>query len=362
MKKKPYLIPLILGLVLLAVGIGCFTRVCAVKDSIYSAYKVSFSDASINEVFINDHDEATVKADFDAAMLASARSGNTASAATEEIPVEGEEAAAEEAIEEAAEEAAEEEAVEMPVGHLYRVAADTNVTDKNGGFIGAATEGEIYTSYDELDIAEFGTGKQIEIDYLSQKGFLPADDLNEVMSAVVLPTSGNSIMKDEYSGSYPCDPENSDVIAAAALVNSQKLRSWDKADLISAESILEAEGDLVKLIDDYSGGDLIAQKLTDVSESAIRSQIDSGKRVLLAVRYYNGVTDFDYSDYYGVTSETRYVIVCGYDEDEEYGNIFYCCDPFYGQGGRSLATVSAETLCTSAGLVDDARKGMIILK
>ncbi|MBQ8966479.1 hypothetical protein [Ruminococcus sp.] len=257
---------------------------------------------------------------------------------------------------------AEEEVVEMPVGHLYRVAADTSVTDKNGGFIGAATEGDIYTSYDELDIAEFGTGKQIEIDYLSQKGFLPADDLNEVMSAVVLPTSGNSIMKDEYSGSYPCDPENSDVIAAAALVNSQKLRSWDKADLISAESILEAEGDLVKLIDDYSGGDLIAQKLTDVSESAIRSQIDSGKRVLLAVRYYNGVTDFDYSDYYGVTSETRYVIVCGYDEDEEYGNIFYCCDPFYGQGGRSLATVSAETLCTSAGLVDDARKGMIILK
>ena len=119
MKKKPYLIPLILGLVLLAIGIGCFTRICAIKDSIYSAYKVSFSDKSIGEVFINDHDEATVKADFDAAMLASARSGNTGSADSgipveEAAPVEGEAPVEEVPAEESAEEAAEEalEAIE----------------------------------------------------------------------------------------------------------------------------------------------------------------------------------------------------------------------------------------------------------
>ena len=105
----------------------------------------------------------------------------------------------------------------------------------------------------------------------------------------------------------------------------------------------------------------MAERVEDVSEEMLRAQIDSGKRVMLAVRYYEGVADYDYSDYYGITTDTQYVLVCGYDTDDEYGNIFYCCDPFYGQNGRSLTAVSADTLCTSAGLVDSDRKGMIIL-
>lgn len=250
---------------------------------------------------------------------------------------------------------------EIPEGHLYRVSADTGVYDSSGGYIGAAAEGEIYASYDMLDISEFGTGKQIEIEYLSQTGYLLADDLVEVMPAVVLPTAANSLMKDEYNGTYPCSTSDCGVIAAAALVNSQKLRKWDKADLISAEQLLETNGDLVRLINTYSGGDLIAEKISGDTESTLKARIDEGSRVLLAVRYYNGVTDFDYSSYYGVTSDTQYVVVCGYTEDDEYGLSFYCCDPFYGQSGRSLATVSSETLCTSAELVDDERKGMIIL-
>ena len=254
-----------------------------------------------------------------------------------------------------------EEVTEKPKGHLYRVGADTGVTDKSGGYIGAATEGELFTSYDVLDIAEFGTGKQIEVDYLSQKGYLPADDLVEVGAAVVLPTAGSSIMKDEYSGSYPCDPKDSGYIAAAALVNSQKLFQWDKTDLISAAGVLQTGDDLVKLINSYSGGDLIAEKSTDVTEASLKARIDEGRRVLLAVRYYDGVADFDYSDYYGVTTDTQYVVVCGY-EDFDDGLYFYCCDPFYGQGGRSLTSVSSDTLVSSAGLVEGDRKGMIILR
>ena len=110
MKRKAWLIPLILGLILLAVGVGCFGRVCAVKDSIYSAYKLTFPDSSIEKVFINDNDEATVKADFDAAILGTATSAAQDAAAEAEAPAEGlsEEAAAElEAAGEAAEEAAE---------------------------------------------------------------------------------------------------------------------------------------------------------------------------------------------------------------------------------------------------------------
>ena len=72
MKKKAYLIFLILGLIVLAVGVFFFGRICAVKDSIYAKYGLSFSDSSIQSVFINDHDEAAVKADFDAAVLQTA--------------------------------------------------------------------------------------------------------------------------------------------------------------------------------------------------------------------------------------------------------------------------------------------------
>ena len=117
MKRKPYLIPLIAGLVLLAIGVGCFARVCAVKDDIYSNYKVSFSDASVESVFMNDHDEAAVKADFDAAILATARSGGgqEETVLTEEPAAEPAEGEAEAAAVEAAEEEAAEEAAEAAV-------------------------------------------------------------------------------------------------------------------------------------------------------------------------------------------------------------------------------------------------------
>ena len=116
MKKKLYLIPLLVGIVLLAVGIGCFTRVCAIKDSIYSAYKITFSDGSIREVFINDNDEAKVRADFDAALRSSISGGSVGDAAmTDEAvePLAGD--AAEAAAPEAGIETAEEDVAEAAI-------------------------------------------------------------------------------------------------------------------------------------------------------------------------------------------------------------------------------------------------------
>ncbi len=107
MKNKIHFVLLAAGAVLLAIGVFFFGRICAVKDSIYADYNLSFSDASFQQVFINDHDEATVKADFDAAILAAAQSGAT----TEDeagIEAPAEEAPAEEAPAEVAEPAAEE--------------------------------------------------------------------------------------------------------------------------------------------------------------------------------------------------------------------------------------------------------------
>ncbi|MBE5808999.1 MAG: ABC transporter permease [Clostridiales bacterium] len=119
MKKKPFLIPLLCGIVLLAVGLVCFANVCHVKDAIYANYKVSFSDASIEQVLINDHDEAAVKADFDAAIMASARTGaKTAEAAP-----------ADPAAAEPAEAPAAEEAVEAPAAEEAAAVATTDPYD-----------------------------------------------------------------------------------------------------------------------------------------------------------------------------------------------------------------------------------------
>lgn len=251
---------------------------------------------------------------------------------------------------------------EIPIGHLYLVSVDTAVTDKGGSYLGEAGEGELFSSYDVLDISQFGTGKQIEVDFLSKRGYISADDLEEVGAANVLPTAGNSIGNDEYGGSFPGDAKDSGFIAAAALVNSQKFYSWDKYELKKAAGTLGTGDDLVKLIDEYSGGDLIAEKSTDISEDALVASIDEGKRILLSVRYYDGIADFDHSDYYGIDSATQYIVVCGYEIEESGDILFYCCDPFYGQNGKSLTSVGSETLVTSAGLVDDEQKGMIILR
>lgn len=255
----------------------------------------------------------------------------------------------------------EEPGQNITVGHLYRVFSDTVVYSSGGGQLGEAAEGEIYASYDSLDILEFGKGKKIEIKYYSQTGYILADDLVEVTSAVILPTAADSRIRDEEDNVLQCSPADCGAVAAAALVNSQTKRSWETEDIISTAETLGTNGDIARLINACGGGDLIAKKLSGDTKSTLINCINEGKRVLLAVRYYDGVADFDYSDFYEVYSDTRYVVVCGYIEDEEGNLRFYCCDPFYGNNGRSLATVSSETLCESAGLVDDARRCMIVL-
>ena len=86
MKNKIHLVLLAVGVALLAVGVFFFGRICTVKDSIYANYSLSFSDASFERVFINDHDEATVAEDFDAAVLQTAiNSDDTVVQLSEEV-------------------------------------------------------------------------------------------------------------------------------------------------------------------------------------------------------------------------------------------------------------------------------------
>lgn len=251
---------------------------------------------------------------------------------------------------------------EQPAGYLYRVTGDTPVLDKDGNYIGGAGEGELFSSYDELALEDYGTDKKIGITYLSQEAYIGVDDLAEVTQAIILPTAGDRFIRDEYNGTVSVADTDSGAVAAAALVNSEKSRKWDKAELISARDVMNCGSDLVKLINSYSGGDLIAENISGDTVSTLKNNIDEGKRVLISVRYDNGVVDYDYSDYLGRTSGTQYIVVCGYADDDTDGMCFYCCDPFYGQGGRSLCAVSASAIDSSYALVEPGSKAMITLR
>ena len=82
-KKKTFLIPLILGLALIAVGMFFFARICRLKDAVYKNYKVSLSDASISEVFQGALDEEGVREAFNNAVK---KTNKNSGAAADAIP------------------------------------------------------------------------------------------------------------------------------------------------------------------------------------------------------------------------------------------------------------------------------------
>ena len=141
-KSRTFLIPLILGIASLAVGLFFFAKICKLKDNVYSNYKISLSDASIEEIFSGSNDEAAVRDAFNKGIL---KTEETAQA-QEEAPVEemaapeeqdaaveegaaaGEGAEAEQAVSEAA-----EEPVEEPAADSGKDAYDTIFTN---GFAG----------------------------------------------------------------------------------------------------------------------------------------------------------------------------------------------------------------------------------
>lgn len=60
-KNRAFLIPLILGVISMAAGLFFFAQICQLKDNVYKNYKVSLSDASIQEIFAGDGDEDAVR-------------------------------------------------------------------------------------------------------------------------------------------------------------------------------------------------------------------------------------------------------------------------------------------------------------
>ena len=148
-KRKTFLIPLILGLVLIAVGMFFFAKVCRLKDAVYKNYKVSLSDQSVSEVFSGSLDEAGVREAFINAVKKSDKNSGAAAAAgdlMEEAAAGLEEAAA--GLDEAAAEmdaaaaGAGDAAVEEEAGTAPEAAAETEEATEPAAAEGADASGE----------------------------------------------------------------------------------------------------------------------------------------------------------------------------------------------------------------------------
>ncbi|MBQ1312782.1 MAG: ABC transporter permease [Blautia sp.] len=82
-KNRISLIPLILGIISIAVGLFFFARICGLKDKVYRNYNISLSDAAIEEVFMQDTDEAAMREAFKNAVKKPDKSNRAAAAVSE---------------------------------------------------------------------------------------------------------------------------------------------------------------------------------------------------------------------------------------------------------------------------------------
>ena len=127
-KNRTTLIPLILGIISIAIGLFFFAQTCRVKDKVYKNYKISLSDAAIEEVFMNDNDEAAVREAFNNAVRKPDKSSAPA--------VISEDQAAEEAAAEAEAAMAETEEMETEAAPTAAPSADAYDTVFTNGFSG----------------------------------------------------------------------------------------------------------------------------------------------------------------------------------------------------------------------------------
>ncbi len=126
-KNRTALIPLILGLISIAIALFFFAKVCRIKDKVYKNYKISLSDTAIDEVFMNDNDEAAVREAFNNAVKKADKSSAAAVISEDQAAEEAAaEAAAEaEAVAEETEEPGTEEAQAGPAAASSADAYDT---------------------------------------------------------------------------------------------------------------------------------------------------------------------------------------------------------------------------------------------
>lgn len=261
---------------------------------------------------------------------------------------------------------------------LYRVNTGTMIyaaaSDDYGNYYyyewGVASQGEYYCA--DGDKVQDGYAA---IKYRDDTGYVMSDTVERCENAVVLPTVPESQLGGTIYGPSACGPT-----AACILVNNEKNKSWDKDTLIQLSEAMgyNDQGNLqslsggmtgpkvAKLINEYSGGELIAENVFDPdSINALKSWINKGHRVITSVRYIEsqGIVDTDTFESASGPAETstHFVVVCGY-YDNGVQCTFFFADPYYVYGGDALSSVDSQLLARSIALVNTEPQTMIVLK
>ena len=231
---------------------------------------------------------------------------------------------------------------------LYYFPDTTNLRDKNKNIVGTIDAGSFYSGHYDPNYPGFVVIKHRYREYLTASSCVI-----EQKGAKVLETAAIGQMGGDIYGKKACGPTTATILA-----NYQLGMKWTKDELITycEQNKLNDQGsltsgggitapNLMKLIESYSGGTVKASNLYGNDPiSILKDLIDNAERSIVVSSYRSGriVAQPD--------SPAHFVVICGYEYigGELY---FYYADPYFGNGGRSLMRVSAQTLAASMELV-----------
>ena len=231
---------------------------------------------------------------------------------------------------------------------LYYFPDTTNLRDKNRNKVGTIDAGSFYSGHYDPNYKGY-----VVINHRYREYLTASSCVIEQKGAKILETAAIGQMGGDIYGKKACGPTTATILA-----NYQLGMKWTKDELITycEQNKLNDQGsltngggitapNLMKLIESYSGGTVKASNLYGADPTSIlKSLIDSGERSIVVSSYRSGriVAQKD--------SPAHFVVICGYEYigGELY---FYYADPYFGNGGRSLMRVSAQTLAASMELV-----------
>ena len=231
---------------------------------------------------------------------------------------------------------------------LYYIPKTATVYDKKKNKVGTIAAGCFYSGHYDPNYDGF-----VVINYLYSEYLVVEGCVRVQKNAKILETAAIGQMGGNIDGKAACGPT-----AAAILVDYQLGTKWAKDDLIvycesnklNDQGNLRTNGgitapNLMKLIEGYSGGKVKASNVYSSDTSTkLRGLVDKGERSIVVLFSRNGTIIAD------STAQTHFVVICGY---EYIGGAlyFYYADPYFGNGGRSLMRVSAQTLAASMNYV-----------
>ena len=231
---------------------------------------------------------------------------------------------------------------------LYYFPFATNLRDMNKNKVGTIEAGSYYSGHYDPNYEGY-----VVIKYRYREYLIARSCVQEQTGAKILETAAIGQMGGDIYGKKACGPTS-----ATMLVNYQLGMKWTKDELIQfcEQNHLNDQGsltsgggitatNLVKLIESYSGGTISASNIYgDDSAAILKGLVDNGQRSIVVASYRSGniVAQPD--------SPAHFVVICGYEyiDGELY---FYYADPYFGNGGRSLMRVSAQTLAASMNYV-----------